>query len=795
MAKKTSARKGSENVRLIAFLIVCLMLLQVAPITGADEQVSGRAEVMDPNLREAVEDRYTDEVFEVIMTFDHRPTKNDYRMVRDLDVDIVQKFTVIDGAFIRADRTEVMELSRLPGIKRLTLNIELQYELYETTKVIKTTEAWTRLLVDRYGETIRDAQGDPTYMKGQGVGIAVVDTGVDAGHPDFDYGSKTPINLKRIGAGQWQEEENADTSSGHGTHCAGIATGNGDAAGGRMAGVAPDATLIGLGVGDGLSIYYGLEAIEWVYQNTRPNANEYNIRVVSCSWGSAGNEYDPEGPITDAVQRLAWENNVVTIFAAGNAGGDGSTIETNPYSNIPVAIGVAAINRDGQNMAEFSSRGDKTKKETWPDITAPGGIIWAAAGRHTAIDYSQRASDQDVYYMEISGTSMATPHIAGVAGLLFQACPSMDMTYIHDDFSGSTNDSWYSNDMTKIHECELIMEITATYLTSGEGIPGNGSMGAFNKPHDWVQGYGLVNVEHAVGLALTLQEMRTRDMDHDGKMDLMDIDVWDALVEYQKAMQTNFTTGYTDTLFSSWTGDWGNMRDRTITGAFYDTEQSHYAFIPNGTEQVRIEFIFQQLNLQRNTAADLELQGDTDGDGNSDITPSTSIEGTKEYIVDVDPSMVGHEWEFWVDGTAWGYDPLDEFPEPIVPWWVHIVAVMDESSHPVFEYTENRSDLAQWDFGLPSNDYDGNGSVTMLRTKYNMELVEDKVTIINKVDEGEDTPWGLIILLLIILLVVGLIIGRTLGAKKNEAAVVEPVEVVEDTPPTATPAQEPPEGG
>jgi len=121
------------------------------------------------------------------------------------------------------------------------------------------------------------------------------------------------------------------------------------------------------------NIIYALEGLDWVYENSRPDHNPSNIRVVSNSWGTSGNEdvYDPQDSITLISEKLVYENHVSVIFATGNDGGDGSSVKTNPYSNTPAVISVVAMERDGKGMADFSSRGNREKQESWPDIGAP----------------------------------------------------------------------------------------------------------------------------------------------------------------------------------------------------------------------------------------------------------------------------------------------------------------------------------------------------------------------------------------------------------------------------------------
>ncbi|MBL6733892.1 MAG: S8 family serine peptidase, partial [Candidatus Poseidonia sp.] len=426
---------------LTAFMLQLLMIGATASPLADGTNPMGDEGRMNADLVTALASSSDTDTHPVIYQLTSPVTSEDRSFMQSLGLTLLGDAPLVNGGLVEGTTQAVRHFSSWDRVHYLELDKPLDFfylptewggqdptqpglMMHETTHVVGATDAWTRLIVQPNGEVQRETDLSFTEWDGDGTAIVDLDTGVDAGHPDFDYlepwtGEKVIYSAKFDGLG-WTETKNSDTSSGHGTHVGGTIAGNGDASGGRRAGVAKGGQLVALGTGDGASIFAAEQGLEWTYAHSVPGQNPYHIRVVSNSWGTDG-DYDPNGVIAAMTDRLTYENDVAVIFAASNSGGSGAEcsggLRTNVYANTPSAISVAALTHDGTAVTSFSSRGCMNQQHTWPDVGAPGRDIWATAPRGTAIDASTRAQG-DLYYMSISGTSMATPHVGGMAGML-----------------------------------------------------------------------------------------------------------------------------------------------------------------------------------------------------------------------------------------------------------------------------------------------------------------------------------------------------------------------------------------
>ncbi len=723
---------------------------------------------LHPQLGRVLEESASDELVEAVVSFADTLTADDRAMVVDLGLEWIADMNSFPVALVRGTPNQVRELSQYSRVVWMEHNFEVMPMMHTTTMVIEASSAWSSRTIDVVNheiEGVLNSQSMATGIDGRGVAVAVVDTGIDAAHPDFDYGEKVLLNLKCDmeveGECVWMEKENTDDTYGHGTHCAGTIAGNGDASAGARRGVAPGASLIGVG-GDWTPVYWSVGAgLEWVFDNSRPGQNPYNIRAVSNSWGQGGNSevYFPDDMLTQVIERLVYENNVVVVFAAGNDGGDGSTLETNPWSLIPASISVAAANRNGNGLAGFSSRGQHDIMASWPDVATPGVDIWATAARLTFID--ALTSDQgDVYYYYISGTSMATPHMSGIVALMSQAAPSLRTSAILEDF----DENWVhpvDESRRRIHEAELILKLTSDYITpnGNNGIPEGNWTGLDDRPLDFGQGYGLANASHAVGLALTLQAIR----DHHYSQ----ATVYDAYEQYQRIMGADYREANTDRLGTSWRGEWTQITNNSSPTSgtdVYETDQSHFLYIPEGAESADITFRYEAVNVNSQTASDVNLELDVDGDGINDLDHQHgSASGTKQYHIDItDPGRV---WTFNVRGTGvtLDLDLTDKYPEARAEYSVDMTLNLAQGTEVDIDNFYTKSRHGQWEPAEPSQAT--TTTISIIRPTYNLSQID--FSQIPKEDQDDDMisfgPISLgkngIIMLVFATTVIGFLIG------------------------------------
>ncbi|MFI1400432.1 S8 family serine peptidase [Streptomyces sp. NPDC020681] len=275
------------------------------------------------------------------------------------------------------------------GIEKIWLDGRVKADMAESNAQIGTPDAWQ------------------AGLTGKGVKVAVLDTGVDAGHPDL---------AGRVGESKsFIEGQEVADRQGHGTHVASTVGGSGAGSDGKEKGVAPGADLaVGkvlddAGSGSESQIIAGME---WA-------AKDIDAKVVSMSLGSR-EASDGTDPMAEAVNTLSAQTGALFVIAAGNSGAPGSIGSPGAADS---ALTIGAVD-SADDAAYFTSQGPRYGDYALkPDLSAPGVDILAAR--------SQLSSGSGLY-TSMSGTSMATPHVAGVAALLAEQHPAWTAAQLKD---------------------------------------------------------------------------------------------------------------------------------------------------------------------------------------------------------------------------------------------------------------------------------------------------------------------------------------------------------------------------
>jgi len=340
---------------------------------------------------------------------------------------VKKKLSVVRGAAVEVNKKQAAGLwqtltrpaasraadgqrSAAAGVQKIWLDDKVKATLDQSVAQIGAPSAWAA------GYT------------GEGVKVAVLDTGIDSSHPD--------LAGRVIAEANFTTTPDAGNHFGHGTHVASIIAGSGAASGGTFKGVAPDVSLLygkvmnDSGSGDVSDILAGMQ---W--------AVDEGAKVVNMSLGATdGPEIDP---LEDAVDTLSAQYGTLFVVSSGNEGEDGDSTVASPGS-ADAALTVCAI--DGSDaLASFSSTGPRVGDDAVkPDITAPGVNITAARAAGTSLCQTGCGPGDgpvDDNCTSLSGTSMAGPHVAGAAALLASEHPDWSGQQLKDALMASAKPS------------------------------------------------------------------------------------------------------------------------------------------------------------------------------------------------------------------------------------------------------------------------------------------------------------------------------------------------------------------
>ncbi|MEC9200051.1 MAG: S8 family serine peptidase [Candidatus Thermoplasmatota archaeon] len=340
----------------------------------------------------------------VIVDFDHTPTEDDEKMLSsEVDFELEFRYWLIDSIAGTVELNRIHELVDLPGVVFVELDGILGIQMEDVVPAHGVDLVW-----------------QDTGYTGEGVTMAIIDTGIDGNHTALDdLDDDNTTNDPKIvafydainnpGATNGTEIFPYD-DNGHGTHCAGITAGTG-APDYRHIGVAPRANLVGVKVLDGGgsgSFAAVMAGMQWTVEKR----HEFNIRAASMSLGALTGAIEWTSSEEESVNRMANEmmRAGVTLFiAAGNSGGT-ATIGTPGSAEDVITVGSLDKNTA---IAVYSSQGPTEEGRVKPNVAFVGSSVNAPD-----------ANTGDGY-VALSGTSMATPGAAGVAVLMYQANPDL----------------------------------------------------------------------------------------------------------------------------------------------------------------------------------------------------------------------------------------------------------------------------------------------------------------------------------------------------------------------------------
>ncbi len=339
---------------------------------------------------------------------------NDISSFLDLSYYRVEDISFINSVSMEIEPKYLDSIASLSMVKRIELNRKVFAVLDKSLPIIKAQEVWG----------LNDSQGRP--VTGMNVTIAIIDTGVDYTHPDLGgcFGSQCKV------VGGW-DFFNGDADPmddhGHGTHVAATAAGDG-----ALKGVATGAKIYAYKSLSSSGSGSWLQVINAIKRATDPNSDgntSDHVDIISMSLGGGGDE---SSSISKAVDE-AVDAGVVVVSAAGNSGTASGALGVPAAARKGIAV---AATDDNDKLAYFSSRGPTGLNNLKPDVSAPGVGICAAQW-DSAWDYAKCLDNK---HTSISGTSMATPHVSGVAALLLQQHPDWEPSDVKSALMSTSKD-------------------------------------------------------------------------------------------------------------------------------------------------------------------------------------------------------------------------------------------------------------------------------------------------------------------------------------------------------------------
>jgi serine protease AprX len=348
------------------------------------------------------------------------PDAHGRALVRAAGGQVTGSVHLIHALVARLSRADAAALRRQPDVRALTINARVRPQDVVNGSRLQTAYPWS----------VSAPYAWP-YATGEGVGVAVIDTGIAGQLQDFvDDDGTSRVKASVVTN---PDATTPEDTYGHGTHVAGILAGNGGARNPsdpdflHYLGIAPDANLISIKAADDdgnatvLDVIYGLQFVV-------DHQAAYNIRVVNLSLESTAAESYRTDPL-DAAVESAYFHGVLVVAAAGNRGGSPDAGDYAP-GNDPWALSVGAVDDNGtatrsdDTVASWSSSGTTQDGVPKPDILAPGAHIVSTLAPGSAFESLCPSCVVPGGYFRAGGTSMAAPVVSGAAAVVIDRHPS-----------------------------------------------------------------------------------------------------------------------------------------------------------------------------------------------------------------------------------------------------------------------------------------------------------------------------------------------------------------------------------
>ena len=472
---------GASNITRIGANALASLLSLVPGQTGLQS--------VDPELAVQLDQLTDDSGVNAAIIYHKLPSDSDLANLHALGIIGGTRLHTVPIVIITATKSQLLAISRLPAVRSIygnrTLTLSSEPEIRALTGVERA----------RIDAELRAANGN-LGVTGRNVTVAVLDSGIDATHGDLSgrvirnvkladtqsiaVGFNYPVNLENL--------SNSDLLLGHGTFVAGLIAGNGNRSGGKYAGVAPDARLVGLSAGD-LTLFYVLNGLDYLLTHRE----ELGVRVVNCSF-SANTVFDANDPVNVATKMLT-DAGVNVVFSAGNTGPGANTL--NPYSVAPWVISVGATDTRGR-LANFSSRGNFASPLFRPTLVVPGVNVVSTRGSGVVnvtgalgivnADLQRLSLTELPYYTTSSGTSFSAPQVAGTIALMLEANPNLTPAEVRDILQRTATPlpPYYLHEvgagMLNAHAAVLEAEFGSRRIGSWRGTLDRGQVEFINDP-------------------------------------------------------------------------------------------------------------------------------------------------------------------------------------------------------------------------------------------------------------------------------------------------------------------------